>query len=201
MIYCKLLVVMFSALFACPMGPVTAPHPFHVTRAEIEYNGERNTFEVALCVWPEDLEKAISKMEDRDVSIDVETEADRDSMFKKYVAAKFQFSGRPESKRIAATPKGIRWVGSEIKVKQGWLYFEVPADASMNDWTIENRMFFELNDDQLNQIQIQNGKLMTSQTLSVSQPSVGWSRGKRASDSVKRGMLRTWRDLKQTKIP
>ena len=46
-----------------------ASHPFHVTRAEVEYNAKRQTFEVAICVWPEDLQRAASKMEKRDVKI------------------------------------------------------------------------------------------------------------------------------------
>ena len=182
MIQRNLLIVIAAALFAIPFDSVAASHPFHVSRAEIEYNAKRKTFEVALCVWPEDLEKAASKLENRDVNIDLETEANRDAIFKKYVAAKFKFveATDPESDTKSnankPTPAKIRWIGSEIKIKQGWLYFEVAADASVSDWTIENRMFFELNDDQLNQIQVQNGKLMASQTLSVNQPSANWSR-------------------------
>ena len=42
-----------------------ASHPFHVSSAEIEYNQNRETFEVAICLWPEDLAKAVSKMEQK----------------------------------------------------------------------------------------------------------------------------------------
>jgi len=163
-----------------------ASHPFHVTRAEIEYNAKRKTFEVALCVWPEDLERAVSKLEKRTIKIDVESETSRDEIFSRYVAKNFQFFPQTQSTKTATekdvdekeipTAAKIRWIGSELEVKQGWLYFEVDAKTAATNWSIENRMFFELNDDQLNQVQIRHGKVTESKTLSGQQSSVDWSR-------------------------
>ena len=156
-----------------------ASHPFHVTRAEIEYNSTRKTFEVALCVWPEDLEKAVSKIEKKSIDIDAIGETKRDELFKKYVAQSFRFipkqAGQTDKakKPVAAD---IRWVGSEIKVKQGWLYFEVDAKSDAANWSIENEMFFELNDDQMNHLQIRSGKEWASKTLSANQSSADWVR-------------------------
>lgn len=176
MIQFKTTLLLLVVALTCLCESAFASHPFHVTRAEIEYNAKRKKFEVAICVWPEDLAKAVSKMEDRTINIDTETETNRDKVFHKYVAQKFKFisqSNNDSEKSAAAT---IRWIGSELEVKQGWLYFEVEAKAAATSWSIENRMFFELNDDQLNQVQVRNGKLMESQTLSGQQPSVGWTR-------------------------
>lgn len=156
-----------------------ASHPFHVTRAEIEYNSQRKAFEVALCVWPEDLAKAISKMEKRSIDIDAISETKRDELFKKYVAQSFRFiPSQAEKTDKTKKPSGadIRWVGSEIKVKQGWLYFEVDAKGDATNWSIENEMFFELNDDQMNHLQIRCGKDWTSQTLSSIKPVADWTR-------------------------
>lgn len=155
-----------------------ASHPFHVTRAEVEYNAKRQTFEVAICVWPEDLQRAVSKMEKRDVKIDTESETKRDEIFGRYVARNFKFVAKSKSadKNEKPSTAKIRWIGSELEVKQGWLYFEVDAKTAATNWSIENRMFFELNDDQLNQVQIRNGKTLESQTLSALQTSVEWTR-------------------------
>lgn len=161
---------------ACLCEFAIASHPFHVTRAEIAYNSTRQKFEVAICIWPEDLAKAVSKMEKRTVDIDAESETDRDKLFKKYVAQKFKFTSQSGKENEKPTAASIRWVGSELGIKQGWLYFEVDAKTANTNWSIENRMFFELNDDQLNQVQIQNGRLMESKTLSNQQPSVDWKR-------------------------
>ena len=177
MIQTKTILLLIVALML-PIEPASASHPFHVTRAEVEYNPKRQTFEVAICVWPEDLARAVSQTEKRKVNIDDESEASRDAMFSRYVAKKFQFVAQTaaDNKKEKPAAAKIRWIGSELEVKQGWLYFEVDAKTVAKNWTIENRMFFELNDDQLNQVQIRNGKLMESQTLSGLQSSVDWKR-------------------------
>ena len=189
MIQFKAILLLLAVALTLPGEAANASHPFHVTRAEVEYNADRQTFEVAICVWPEDLALAVSKMEKRTVKIDSETEASRDEIFSRYVAKKFRFVAQTktdntkktdaksdDAKQEKPAAAKIRWVGSELEIKQGWLYFEVDAKTAATDWTIENRMFFELNDDQLNQIQIRNGKALDSQTLSANQTSATWSR-------------------------
>ncbi len=172
----SVLTLIAFALLTVFVSSAIASHPFHVTRAEIDYNAKRKTFEVALCIWPEDLEKAVSKLEKRIVDIDAETEEKRNVLFKKYVAKSFRFMPHELKEDEDPNAAEIRWAGSEIKVKQGWLYFEVDASSAASKWTIENEMFFELNDDQMNHIEIRIGKNWTSETLSVKQSSVDWAR-------------------------
>lgn len=170
----SLKVITLIVIVAICCGDVAvASHPFHVSRAEIEYNAKRQTFEVALCVWPEDLERAVSKMEKHKINIDDESEISRDKLFCKYVASKFKFIPNDADQNLKAA--SIRWVGSEIEVKQGWLYFEVDASSGSQNWTIGNRIFFELNDDQMNHLQLREGKQLISQTLSAQQSSGDWS--------------------------
>ena len=56
-----------------------------------------------------------------------------------------------QNKKVPAAKK-IKWYGHEADAKQAWLFFEVAGDAGAN-WSVENRVFFELNDDQLNHVQ------------------------------------------------
>lgn len=171
-----------TALF---VAEASASHPYHVTRAEVEYNAQRKTFQVALCVWPEDMEKAVSVLADREVDIDAEPEKSLNSLIKSYVEKKFTFVAVAEkdAKEIdggeevtePSKPASIRWVGSEVKIKQAWLYFEVDA-SSGSDWRIENQMFLELNEDQLNQLQIRSGRSWFSKTLSARDAAADWSR-------------------------
>jgi hypothetical protein len=175
MMFAKTLAVTFVAL-ACVAQPAATPHPYHVSMAEVEFNSTRKTFEVALCVWPEDLQKAVSKMENGAINIDTATEKDRNDLFRKYVAQKFRFVPSEKiEKGGEVTPASIRWVGSEITLKKCWLYFEVDGKSASGGWSIENEMFFELNDDQLNLVQVKAGKNLESRTLSASQPSLDWS--------------------------
>lgn len=175
MITKQFLAFVFVAMI-CWTQPAAASHPYHVSLAEIEYNPTRKTFEVALCVWPEDLQKSVSQMEKRPVFIDTETEKDRDELFKKYVAQKFLFLPSEKAEEGGElTSASIRWVGSELTLKKCWLYFEVDGKTASGGWSIENQMFFELNDDQLNLVQVKAGKSLESRTLSANQPSLKWS--------------------------
>ncbi|QEG21274.1 DUF6702 family protein [Mariniblastus fucicola] len=181
MIRANTLAALLIATLVFTSNVAIASHPFHVSRAEIEYNAKRQTFEVSLCVWPEDLVLAVSKMEKRTIDIDAESESSRDELFNRYVAKTFRFFPQTGDEQEQSVAAKIRWVGSELEIKQGWLYFEVDAKTSATDWSIENRMFFELNDDQLNQVQIRHGKAMESLTLSANQISAEWSRERKAT--------------------
>ncbi len=192
----------------CLTASANAAHPYHVSRADIHYNAQRGTFEVSLCVWPADLEKSIGQMEQKAIDLDTLTEAQRDVLIARYLTPRFNVlpvieanAGKPVASNTPATgsaadkpatepdpvaqkkiqPCEIRWVGSELDLKQAWLYFEVAA-APATKWTFENSMFFELNEDQLNQVQIESvgqrrrpGTSLFSRTLSANQPTVTWS--------------------------
>lgn len=54
-----------------------ASHPYHVSLTEIEWNDDSGSFEVALCVWPADLEKALSLQAGRPVNLDDDPELDQ----------------------------------------------------------------------------------------------------------------------------
>ena len=138
-----------SCAFLCLSTSLLAMHPYHVSFAEVEWNPKTGNFEVALCVWPGDLEKAISAMKER--SVDLDHEVDLEKSCRDYVANRFRIVGE------GGKPAPIRWVGAQIGLKQAWLYFEVAGDKRLGSWTIENRVFFELNEGQLNQIQIKMG--------------------------------------------
>lgn len=133
-----------------------ASHPYHVSRAEVNWNQKSGNFEVALCVWPADLEKAIKIQEGK--SVDLDKVKSLDKLLQRYVQNRFVV--RTHSARDsddATSLETIRWIGHEKTIKEAWLYFEVPGGKSPAQWIIENRVFFELNDDQLNQIQIDAG--------------------------------------------
>ena len=181
-----------ALLLLCCASTLNAAHPYHVSRAEIQYNATRGVFEVALCVWPADLEKAIGTSSENRIDFEKLSEADRDRLASKYVASKFTVrrpqndSSQAEADVELADPAAIRWVGSEVSLKQAWLYFEIEVESSAPQWSFENRMFFELNEEQMNQIQIQAAPIagrhnplankLFSRTLSASQPAVVWEK-------------------------
>lgn len=141
-----------------------ASHPNHVSSAEVKWNPKSGNFEVALCVWPTDLEKALGA--DQAKSIDLDKVENLDELMKSYIQKRFLVraskSGNPRNapaeRDLAKHAQAIRWVGHERDNKAAWLYFEVVGDKQEARWTVENRVFFELNEDQLNQVEMTIGR-------------------------------------------
>lgn len=117
-------------------------HPFHVSVAELEYNKDSKCLEVALKVWPEDLEKALSQVNKAPVDLDKHPKID--DLIASYLKRNIHVS--PDGK----TNCKINWVGKEIEVRHAWLYFEIKTEKEPDNFHFGNTIFFELQDDQIN---------------------------------------------------
>ena len=137
-------------------------HPFHNSIAEMEWNKEAQAFEIALSLWPVDLEKVLG--ESKEVrskikkTINVDDPAQHEilnSGIRQYVNAKLQAE-------IDSMPFEMNWLGFEVEKENVWCYFEwkLPQEAAKNpnletkqlEIFISNQLFFELQDDQQNTI-------------------------------------------------
>lgn len=140
-----------------------ASHPNHASATELSWNSKTGNFEISLSVWPTDLEKVLTDQEGK--SVDLDKTKDLDAMIQKYIESKFLIRRKVTKGSKPPAPPKIRWAGHEYNHKQVWLYFEVQTDdKTWGDWTIENRVFCELNDDQLNQVKL-TVKNLGSQTI------------------------------------
>ena len=169
-------------LVAAATPSLQASHPFHVSSAQVNWNSKTGNFEVALCVWPADLEKAIARQQAK--PIDLDDVENVDELMQEYIAGRFRIrvpNGSKPGDSAASVPTvanldsedrttAIRWVGHEMDLKKAWLYFEVTGDRQPERWAIENRIFFELNEDQMNQVQVSSGRqLLVADSLSSQQ--------------------------------
>lgn len=142
-----LIVLAFSAT-----ANAVVMHPNHVSLAEIEFNPKTESLEVSLCVWPEDVSHVINQLNGDPVELNDQTLR---RLLPDYLEGKFVV--RPLIKTDEVTlvkPQSlpIRWVGAEIGVKKAWLYFEIKSADSEQGWEIDNKIFCELNEDQVNHI-------------------------------------------------
>ena len=158
------LIIWITLVFVANLiGQCHAAHPYHVSNAEVKWNPKSGNFEVALCLWPADLETALSREQGK--PIDIDKVENLDEMLKSYVTKHFLIR-KTDSSPDDSKPD-VRWVGHEKNVKQAWMYFEVTGDKSPASWTIENQIFFDLNDDQLNYLQLTvRGSLNTAISMS-----------------------------------
>lgn len=100
----------------------SAAHPFHATAAEVEWNSETRCFEVSLQLPGLVMEEELSALHQRRVNL--ETTADAERLLQKYVAERFQLSGRGFAKCR------LEWVGMEVEVKNVWAYFELHPETA-----------------------------------------------------------------------
>lgn len=144
------LLTVFTILLIPNLG--YANHPQHMSLAEVQWNPETGNFEVSLSVWPADLEKALSLMLDRPTNLD--TAKNLDQILEDYIEQHFGVSSTDIQRHKFC------WVGSEITPKRAWLYFEIEGQSLIKTdrVTIENDLFFELNENQTNLIQFKSGK-------------------------------------------
>ena len=145
--YLSIALTTFMAAAACASTAVA--HPFHVSIAEMEFNAPRRRLEVALRVHPLDLEKALMRREGE--RVDLDRTADIDRHLAAYVQEVFLV------KTSAGAPCRVTWVGKEVTLKDAWLYFEVPLPADARQFTLSNRTFFELQEDQSNTMTLRLG--------------------------------------------
>ena len=83
-----------------------------MSHAEVHWNANSGNFEVALCVWPADLEKALKG--DTGKSVDLDKVEDLDQLLETYISKKFRITraeSQDESKSVKNVAKSLRWVG------------------------------------------------------------------------------------------
>lgn len=144
--------LLIACIWLAMASLAAAAHPYHVSLTEIDWNPNSGAFEVAVCVWPADLEKALAQQQSQPIDLD-NTEG-LDAIITSYVSQKIGCSNGNDIAKL-------RWVGFETTNKKSWVYFELKptnkATVASGNWSLENKMFFELNDDQQNFVTFTNG--------------------------------------------
>ena len=152
-----LFVAFLNATKPLPQTIAAEPHPFHSTIAEVEWNAKSKSLEIALSVWPVDLEAVLAKSEkiredvEGPISLDDETQKEvLDQGIRAYVNQRFRRTDVDDNQKI-------NWLGFEIEKDSVWCYFEI-KDVEAGELEFENRLFFELHPDQQNTILLKQGR-------------------------------------------
>ncbi len=143
-------VAAFTVALLAMLAHQAAAHPSHVSIAEAEYNPQSKHLEVALRVHPSDLERALRIRTKK--RVDLDKTKNIDALITAYLQDVFQI------KASDGKEAQIKWVGKEISLKWGWLYFEVPVKEGLDKVKFSNQIFFELIPDQTNTILLKEGK-------------------------------------------
>ena len=142
----------FAWIFSVSFVSVAWAHPSHLSLAEAEWNAQTGSLEVALKVLPLDLERALKRQFGRDVDLDKTPQKALDGMITRYLQQGFWLTDAEGRKRT------WRWVGKEVSVKEAWLYFEADLPGGLQGVQIGSRFFMELQNDQVNWVNLRQGK-------------------------------------------
>ncbi len=129
----------------CLLSSFTASaHDYHASITDIQFNPKTQSLQVAIKVFTDDLENALSVRNKSKVSYSASSDKVK-QLLAGYMASTFRFE------LTKGKPLKQQFIGSEEEADVVWIYFEVPVkQASLKELYIENGVFTELFDDQMN---------------------------------------------------
>lgn len=139
--------------------PVRASHTFHASLAQVEFNESSKKVEIAIRVFVDDLEEALTRQAGRRVRLD--TTSNVDALALSYVTRSIRIE------TAQGAPVALTWIGKEPSVDVVWIYVEGSASESIENGRLRYAAFFELFDDQVNTVNIKAGKRRATLTFST----------------------------------
>lgn len=136
----KKLILLICFSFYC--SGFAAAHTFHTSLTRMDYNREEKTAEITIQVFAHDLEKAVEKRAGKRVNL--EKSPDAVKFVLEYLNERFVFKNK------AGEAKKLVWVGKEQSADSIWLYVETAMPEGFAGATLENSLFFDLANDQVN---------------------------------------------------
>lgn len=126
-------------------------HKFYVSMTDIHYNAKKQSLEISVKVFTDDLETAIQSSEDDKLWIGDKKEAPQvDSLIETYFRKKFQVSVNGEAAKFD-------FLGKESETDVVWCYLEIKDVAKLESLDVSNRVFMHLFDEQKNLVHIYAG--------------------------------------------
>jgi len=146
----RLIVVVFSCavFFATP----ALAHPIHTSYAEADYRPESQKLEIALRLFTDDAEAALSGRAGRKISFDSTPAAELDALVFTYVRTLFTVKTRD------GAVQALTWVGREFKDHEGhlWIYLQCPLPGGAAGARIRDRVLRDTFADQLNSVRMRD---------------------------------------------
>jgi len=169
--------ILFAIFFTCasPWAKSNGSsfHDFHFSRLALEWNSETQTWQGILRVFTDDLENSLSVAEgaERNWRLgDRRESADADSAIANYVLA--HWTANQESDSTSDSAFHWTFVGKEIDFDLTYIYLESPAFRAPLPLSIGSDGFFELFDDQVNEITLKLNGSSRREWLSTESSSV-----------------------------
>jgi hypothetical protein len=138
-------------------------HPLHLSVADIKHNPEAKSLEITQRLFADDLEDALRHQSG--AKVDVLNPADHahlSGLIGRYLQQNFQL-------QLNGKQEEAKYLGHEIEGDAVWVYMEVPNVRGLKSISVQNTVFFEMFDDQINLINVDKDGKIRSLKLSASQ--------------------------------
>lgn len=156
----KILFLFLSLFLVVP--PATA-HDYHVSVADVRFNAKTQMLEIALRVFTDDLENALTQRQKKTVKFSQSEEV------KQQIHAYLQ--DRLQLKDAAGKIFPIKLLGYEEEDDAVWMYIEASVQAkTLPKLRIKNAVLTELFDDQMNMVNFEVNGRKTSVILNQGTP-------------------------------
>jgi hypothetical protein len=142
-----------AACVALALVNSVSAHPIHRSIAEADYNRVTAKLEVAVRVFADDFEAALSARAGRKISLEKTPTAELDALARAYLVQHFTVKS-PDGAAVT-----LEWRGRELKDGESelWLYFEVALPGGMDGAKVHHGVLFDQFRDQLNSLLVRDG--------------------------------------------
>jgi hypothetical protein len=122
----------------------TGAHKFYVSVTQIEYVKEKESVEIVMRIFIEDLEKLLRERYDKNITLNAsKSEKQIDYYIENYVAKKVLI-------KVNNNPLDFKFLGKEYEDDIVFCYLEIEDVSEIKDFEISNTLFFEVFKEQQN---------------------------------------------------
>ncbi|WP_157541383.1 DUF6702 family protein [Hymenobacter aerophilus] len=127
-------------------------HTYHASLMEVRFNPDKQRLEIALKVFTDDLENALSQGQPAPHVIDRLTRAQLDPLLLNLLRREVQLSAQP------GRPLPLTLVGLQKETDSHWLFFTAPLPATATRVTLRQGLLLNVFPDQMNLVNLTAGK-------------------------------------------
>lgn len=147
--------LLFSLLLAASL--TIGAHTYHASIMEVRYNPGKQQLEVALKVFTDDLEKALSEGQPAPVSLEQTPKPLATQLATALLRKSLQFSARPNE----TLP--LQLLGLQQERDAHWLYFTLKAPRPLTGFGLRHTLLLNQFPDQMNIVNLEAGGKKQSQ--------------------------------------
>jgi len=142
--------ILFLIYLVASSNSFANAHRYHTSLTRMDYNAKEKLVEVSIQLFAHDLVPVLEKYAKK--RIDLEKTPDVDKFIFDYLNQNFILKDKNgEAKKLV-------WVGKELNVDKAFVYIEIPAEESLEGFSLQNTVFFESFSEQTNLVTARSNK-------------------------------------------